>query len=181
MQGVFLDNWKTARETINYFLLMRPLIKKIGLELIHNYRSISNLSFISNVVEKCALDQLKAHCDSNNCMLPYQSDYRKHFSAETAPLKICNNILWSMEEQQTSAFKAIDLFAAFDTADHTTLLDVLNITFGIEGKALERFDSYLRPKYCKSNEVSSCSDPRKLSYSVLHGSWLDWCCTQTMP
>ena len=42
-----------------------------------------------------------------------------------------------MEDQQTSAFIASDLSAAFDTMDHTTLLDVLNITFGIEGKALE--------------------------------------------
>ena len=60
-----------------------------------------------------------------------------------------------MEEQQTSAVIAIDLFAAFDTVDHTTLLDVLNITFGIEGKALKWFNSYSRP-----------GDPGELAYSV---------------
>ena len=51
-----------------------------------------------------------------------------------------------MDEQQTSVFIAIDLSAAFDTVDHTTLLDVLNITFWIEGKALEWFNSYLGPR-----------------------------------
>ena len=84
-QEIFSDNWKTAT--------VRQLLKKLGLELIHNnYRPISNLLFFSKVVEKCALDQLNAHCNSNNLMPSYQSAYRKHFSTETEMLKICNDI-----------------------------------------------------------------------------------------
>ena len=41
-EGVFASDWKRA--------IVRPLLKKIGLELIHsNYRSVSNLPFLSNV------------------------------------------------------------------------------------------------------------------------------------
>ena len=75
-----------------------------------------------------------------------------------------------MEEQETLAFIAMDLTAAFDTMDYTTLIDVLNITFGIEGKALEWFNSYLGPRHCKTNVEGAYSDPRELAYSVPQGS-----------
>ena len=43
-QGEFHHQWKTA--------VVRPLIKKLGLDLIHaNFRPVSNLSFISKVIE----------------------------------------------------------------------------------------------------------------------------------
>ena len=44
---------------------------------------------------------------------------------------------------------AIYLSAAFDTVDHTILLDILNNKFGITDKALKWFDSYLRPRAFK--------------------------------
>ena len=44
-QGIFSKLWKTT--------LIRPLLKKLGLELITlNYRPVSNLIFLSKVVEK---------------------------------------------------------------------------------------------------------------------------------
>ena len=43
-KGVFADKWKMA--------IIKPLIKKAGLELIcKNYRPISNLSFLSKILE----------------------------------------------------------------------------------------------------------------------------------
>ncbi|XP_052788755.1 uncharacterized protein LOC128223518 [Mya arenaria] len=46
--GVFPSNWKQA--------IVRPLLKKAGLELhLSNYRPVSNLSFLSKVIEKAAL------------------------------------------------------------------------------------------------------------------------------
>ena len=42
--GVFSEDWKTA--------ILRPLLKKSGLDQIDsNYRHVSNLSFISKLVE----------------------------------------------------------------------------------------------------------------------------------
>ena len=68
-QGMFCKHWKIA--------VIRSLLKKIGLELItSNYRSVSNLTFLSKVVEKAALKQLVAHFDNNNLMPDYQSVYR---------------------------------------------------------------------------------------------------------
>ena len=45
-----------------------------------------------------------------------------------AVIKLCNDILWAMENQQPPAFIAIDLSAAFNTVDHDVTAG--NITLG---------------------------------------------------
>ena len=79
--GVFPIKWKEA--------LIRPLLKKAGLNLMHNnYRPVSNLSFLSKVVEKAVLIQFNIHCDQNMLLPVYQSAYRKGHSCETAIVKL---------------------------------------------------------------------------------------------
>ena len=128
--GVFADAWKSA--------IVRPPLKKSGIELAaKNYRPVSNLPFISKVVEKCMLCQFRKHCDTNHLLPDYQSAYRKNYSCETALVKFQNDILWSMENKNITATIAIDLSAAFDTVHHDILLDVLNKRFGVSNKALD--------------------------------------------
>ena len=51
LSGRIPDNWKIA--------VVIPLLKKPGLDLVYkNFRPVSNLSFISKIVEKAALQQL---------------------------------------------------------------------------------------------------------------------------
>ena len=108
--GIFANNWKTA--------IIKPLFKKAGLDLIcKNYRPVSNLSFLSKILEKCALLQFNDHCIANNLLPDYQSANREHFSCETALVKLMDDILWNMEQQKITAVVAIDLSAAFDTVD----------------------------------------------------------------
>ena len=99
--GVFASNWKTA--------IIKPLLKKPGLELItKNYRPVSNLSFLSKLLEKCALVRFNNHCKENDLMQSYQSAYREHHSCKTAPVRLTNDFLWNMEVQQITALVAID-------------------------------------------------------------------------
>ena len=45
---------------------VQPLLKKLGMALLDkNYRSVSNLSFISKIIEKCVAEQMVDHIDSN--------------------------------------------------------------------------------------------------------------------
>ena len=84
--GIFCEHWKLA--------IIKPLLKKIGLELIlKNYRPVSNLSFLSKLVEKCALDQFLHHCKEYELLPDYQSAYRVGYSCETCILNQVNNIL----------------------------------------------------------------------------------------
>ena len=61
-----------------------PLIKKPGLdrEMLKNYRPVSNLSFLSKVIEKVIL----GHILDNNIVDSFQSAYRTGHSCETALL-----------------------------------------------------------------------------------------------
>ena len=94
---------------------------------------MSNLSFISKVVEKAMLQQFNAYCEANLSMPDYQSAYRTNYSCETAITRLVNDILWAIENQNVAALSAIDLSAAFDTVDHYILLKVLKVKFGISG------------------------------------------------
>ena len=61
----------------------------------------------------------------------------------TALLKVANDILLSMNDQRVTLLLLLDLSAAFDTVDHHTLLHRLRFTFGVNGKVLSWFSSYL--------------------------------------
>ena len=159
----FAEDWKTA--------IVRPLLKKIGLDLIFkNFRPVSNLSFISKLVEKVALDVFMKHCEDYKLMPPYQSAYRKDHSCETAVIKFMNDVLWGMENQKVTVCVLMDLSAAFDTVDHELLLDVLKKEYGVNGKALKWYDSYLRPRYFRVNVEGKLSDAKELNFSVPQGS-----------
>ena len=162
-QGEFYTNWKEA--------LVKPLVKnrKLGTTLT-NYRPVSNLHFISKIVEKVTLDQFTQHCNRNSLLPNYQSAYRQHHSCETSLVKLVNDILWTMEKQLVTVVVILDLSAAFDTVDHDLLLEVLESRFGIVGTARKWYTSYLKPRSFKVSIRSSTSQPRQLDYSVPQGS-----------
>ena len=136
--GIFPMEWMIA--------IIRPLLKKFGFTLIHsNYRPVSYLPFLSNVVEKVVLDQFRTHCDNHRLIQDYQSAYHTNYSCEKALLKIMNNILWATERPDITALIAIDLSAAFNTVDHNILIEVLHRRYEVKYTALEWFASYLRP------------------------------------
>ena len=124
-QGKFCDEWKEA--------LVKSLIKKKELGIQNsNYRPVSNLCFISKIVEKVTLDQFNQHCQENDLVPEYQSAYRKKHSCETNLVKLVNDTLRNMENQLVTAIVILDLNAAFDTVDHDLLLEVLGKRFSIK-------------------------------------------------
>lgn len=58
-------------------------------------------------------------------------------------LRVTNNILLNMNNQRVNFLLLLDLSAAFDTVDYDTLLPRLQFSFGIQGKVLSWFKSYL--------------------------------------
>ena len=83
-----------------------------------SYHPVSNLPFLSKVVEKSVLLRFNRHCNENNLMPSYQSAYRANFSCETTLVKLTDDLLWAMEHQEVTPLVAIDLSATFDTVDH---------------------------------------------------------------
>ena len=161
--GVFADRWKV--------IILRPLLKKSGLELdFSNYRPVSNLPFLSKVIEKIATSQVVDYCFSIGKYPKHQSAYLKNWSYETAFLYLVNNILWSMEAKNNAVVVAMDLSAVFDTVDHDILLQLLENRYEINGNVIKWFDSYLRPRSFKVNINDKYSSERSLDFSVPEGS-----------
>ena len=66
--GVFASGWKTS--------IIRPLLKKPNLDLIlSSYCPVSNLPFLSKLLEKCAMDHVNEHCNLHKLLPDYQSAY----------------------------------------------------------------------------------------------------------
>ena len=105
-------------------------------------------------------------------MYQYHSAYRKFHSTETALLKIHNDILASMDASKVTALTLLDLSAAFDTINHTILLRRLDYWFGVTGKALDWFKSYLTGR-CQRIRLGDClSSNAYLKFGVPQGSLL---------
>jgi len=80
------------------------LLKKSGLDAANmaNYRPVSNLSFISKVVERAVAVQLNEYLVANNLLPRYQSAYRKNHSTETALLRVWSDILMAADKRQVT-------------------------------------------------------------------------------
>ena len=112
--------------------IIKPLLKKMGLELIEkNYRPVSNLTYISKLIERAVAQQLLNHLRENNLWDIYQSAYRMFHSTETALLRVRNDILMNMDKRNVIMLVLLALFAAFDTIDHKILLRRLSERCGI--------------------------------------------------
>ena len=168
--GVFPMEYKEA--------LVRPLLKKAGLPLIDkNYRPVSNLAFIGKLIERVVADQLNDHISKFNLMEPNQLAYRTGHSTETTLLRVKSDILAAMDSREVVCLVLLDLSAAFDTVDHTILLDRLATRFGFTGKVLAWLKSYLSDRTQKvaigdHNAEGALSDPMVLCRGVPQGSVL---------
>ena len=121
-----------------------PLIKKPGLdrEMLKNYSPVSNLSFLSKVIEKVISIRILGHILDNNIVDSFQSVYRAGHSCETALLRVYNDIVTTVGKGNGSFLVLLDLSAAFDTIDHDNLFYILEKYVGIGGSALRLIRSY---------------------------------------
>ena len=153
--------------------LIKPLLKKLDLELINkNYRPVSNLSFLSKLIEGAVIEQYTNHLERNGIHDLHQSAYKKYHSTETLLTKVKNDIQIKMDKGQVVMLVLLDLSAAFDTIDHSILLNRLEKRYGIRGTALHWFRSYLTNRTQSVIVNGMESDKRLLKYGVPQGSRL---------
>ena len=166
LSGVFPDVHKQA--------IVKPLLKKPSLDPndFKNFRPVSNLSFVSKLIEKVVLSQLSDHLLSNNLFSKYQSAYRPGHSTETALMKIVNDLLLTLDEGKLAVLTLLDLSAAFDTIDHNILLSRLEHVFGVSDTALNWFTSYLSKRIQTVSVGNNKSDPALITFGVPQGSVL---------
>ena len=153
--------------------LVTPLIKnsKLDSNSMGSYRPISNLLYVSKLLERCVASQLNGYLSSGAYNEDCQSAYRPHHSTETALLRVQNDILVNMDNKEVTLLVLLDLSAAFDTVDHNILLNRLK-NIGISGLVYDWFSSYLTGRTQAVFLDGVSSDQVNLTCGVPQGSVL---------
>jgi hypothetical protein len=164
--GTFPDQFKHS--------VIKPLLKKSNLdrESLSSYRPVSNLPFLSKLVERLVKAQLTEHLDSNSLFNSHQSAYMKHHSTETVLLSIHDHLVQAIGHQNITGLCLLDLSAAFDTIDHSILLERLSNWFGFQNTVLSWIASYLCSRTFSVSTNGNVSDAFPVSYGVPQGSVL---------
>ena len=96
------------------------------------------------------------HLESNQLLHPQQFGFRQKYSTETANCYLLENIKASMDKGNVVGAVFLDLKKAFDTVNHSTLMNKLK-SFKMSSEALQWFTSYLegREQCVRVNGVRS--------------------------
>ena len=139
---------------------------------LNNYRSVSNLGFIANILEKLVLSQVSSNLNSHNLYNTCQSAYRPGHSTETALLKVVNDLLISFNKGNISVLALLDFSSAFDTIDHPILVHRLHTDFGFSDTVLQWFSSYMTDRTYYVSLSNHCSAFAPVHSGVPQGSVL---------
>ena len=154
--------------------IVSPLLKKPGLDMteMNNFRPVSNLSFMSKVVERAVAKQLNDFLADNDLLPRYQSAYRKRHSTETAMLRIWSDVLMAADARHVTVLGLLDLTAAFDCVDHGLLLMRLERTIGLTGGVLNWMRSFITDRTLQVSYDGRLSSTCSVYYGVPQGSVL---------
>lgn len=132
--GTYPSTWKKA--------IIKPLLKKHNLDPADtkSYRPIACLPFPSKIFEKIMNTQLAQFID--NLLDDTQFGFRKGHGTETALIKASDEIRMVLDKGGAAVLVLLDLSAAFDTVDHTTLIDRIS-SIGIRHRAKALLSSFL--------------------------------------
>jgi hypothetical protein len=153
--------------------LIIPLLKKPNLpsDKLESYRPVSNLVFLSKIIERAVLVQLMHHFESNKLLDPCQSAYRRNHSCATALTSICDSALRALDDGNMMLLVLLDMSSAFDTVHHGRLVCKL-VSLGVAGEVLLWIKNYLTGR-SQSVSINGTNSPSvEMSTGVPQGSIL---------
>ena len=162
-QGTYPNGLKIAN--------LIPIHKKDSKLDISNYRPISLLSNINKIIEKVMFNRLYAFLENHKCIYNLQFGFRKNHSTNHAILSIIEKIQDAIKNNKFAIGIFIDLQKAFDTVDHSILLNKLS-HYGIRNNTNKWFESYLTNRQQFVSINGHTSDYSITKHGVPQGSVL---------
>ena len=136
-----------------------------------NYRPISLLSNIEQILERLTYNRICKFFSDNNIIYPLQFGFRQQYSTFHALISLTEDIRKNLDKGNIGCGIFVDLQNAFDTVEHDILLAKLE-HYGIRGMANNWFKSYLfnRKQFVSIN--GHISNQTSVKYGVPQGSVL---------
>ena len=108
--------------------------------MMDNYRPISILPVVSKILERYVFNQIYKFLNDNSILSKYQSGFRPKNSTLTALLQMCDTLYEkNMDHGKLNGVVFPEIRKAFDSNDHTILLQKMRFQFGITNTELEWF------------------------------------------
>lgn len=161
--GVFPQQWK---ETI-----VVPIEKVKNTKKCEEFRPINMLPIYEKILETFVADQLKIYMEEKNILAREQSGFRLGHSCETALNWIIYDWKKMIDRGEVVIAVFLDFKRAFETLDRRILLEKLR-AYGIEGKALKWFETYLTGRTQRTRVNGVLSQAVAVELGVPQGSVL---------
>ena len=155
--GSFPDIWKKGRAT--------PIFKSGDPTSSNNYRPITVLPTLSKLLERIVHHQVYNYLQEHKLLASQQFGFRSKLSTTIALAHFTEQILDNLDHRKITGAVSIDLRKAFDTVDHTILLEKLK-TIGFTSSVLDWFCSYLSNRTQVTMINSSMSQPKPVTVGI---------------
>jgi hypothetical protein len=132
--GIFSDTMKIAKVT--------PIHKNGAVDQVSNYRPTSVLTCFSKILERLAYTRISGFLQKHDILSNFQFGFRAKHSTTHAVIHLIDKVVTAIDNSEHTLGIFLDFSKAFDTLDHSILLQKLN-HYGIRGRSLEWFTSYL--------------------------------------
>jgi len=125
--------------------ILLPVIKQDGLDQSDpvNYRPIANVTFLSQILERIVANHLISYLDANEMFPSYQSGFRRNHSTETLLIRLLSDFYSAMHRGHVTHLAHFDVSSAFDSVDHSILVQPLHTYFGLVDQPLAWLKSFL--------------------------------------
>ena len=134
-----------------------------------NYRPLSNITFLSKLIEHLVFHQLTAYLLQYHFLPPQKSVYHMHHSNETATLKVASDIFSATDSGYVTILALLDFSAAFTMVNQRILLQRLSYLYSIGSTPLRWIHLFLSDRTQVVNFSGQQSAQSVLLYGVPQG------------